>query len=294
MKKAEEYMHKYAEYLHKEKQANIEDITGEDLEYSARTTADSAAGMDQWAPGDLAMLSKKAYERLAKMLNMIEDGSPWPEQLEKARATFLAKDPDNALDPLAYRVILMLPSTYRMWAKARLRHLQPWIAGWSMEEMYAGVEGRGAGDAAYSTAVLLEWCKLHGEEYTGGAADIYKCFDQILRPLLFKILHEAGMPEKALSPYRRFLDVLQVHNTVAGGIGEAYGRPTSIPQGDPMSMMVVALLLRPWLIQMKGMGMQPRILADDLQVISTGSRHLEHFEYAYSKTHEHLEDMRVA
>ena len=58
-----------------------------------------------------------------------------------------------------------------------------------------------------------------------------------------------------------------------------------------MSMMVVALLLRPWLLQMRSLGMQPRILADDLQVISTGSRHLERFEHAYSKTHEHLEDM---
>ena len=37
--------------------------------------------------------------------------------------------------------------------------------------------------------------------------------------------------------------------------------------------------------------MQPRILADDLQVISTGARHLDHFEYAFTKTQEHLEDM---
>ena len=28
-----------------------------------------------------------------------------------------------------------------------------------------------------------------------------------------------------------------------------------------------------------------------MQVISTGTRHLEHFQYAFSKTHEHLEDM---
>ena len=50
-KKAEEYMQKYAEYLHKDKQANIEDITGEDLEYTGRTTADLAAGMDQMGTG---------------------------------------------------------------------------------------------------------------------------------------------------------------------------------------------------------------------------------------------------
>ena len=37
--------------------------------------------------------------------------------------------------------------------------------------------------------------------------------------------------------------------------------------------------------------MRRRILADDLQIISTGTRHLTHFQYAFSKTHEHLEDM---
>ena len=35
----------------------------------------------------------------------------------------------------------------------------------------------------------------------------------------------------------------------------------------------------------------PRILADDLQVITTGPNHLEHFEYVFDLTHEHLEDM---
>ena len=58
-----------------------------------------------------------------------------------------------------------------------------------------------------------------------------------------------------------------------------------------MSMMIVAIILRPWILQMRQLSMTPRILADDLQIISTGTRHLEHFQYAFTKTHEHLEDM---
>ena len=290
--KTEEYMDKYSECLHKEKQANVEDITGEDLETTGRMTGDSAAGMDQWAPGALSMLYKEAYKILANMLNSIEKGSQWPEQVEKARAAFLAKDPDDALNPLSYRVWLMSPSTYRMWSKTRLRHLQPWIAQWTLGEMYAGVEGRVADDAAYSTAVLMEWRKAHGVEHTGGAADIYKCFDQILRPLLYRILKEAGVPERVLGAYRRFLEALQVHNTVAGGIGWGSIRESNEhPARRPHVHDVTTLLLRPWLMQMKGLGMQPRILADDLQIISTGTCHLERFDYAYSKAHEHFEDM---
>ena len=56
-------------------------------------------------------------------------------------------------------------------------------------------------------------------------------------------------------------------------------------------MMIVAIILRAWVVQMKALGVQPRLLADDLQLLSTGTRHLEHFEHAFTKTQEHLEDM---
>ena len=42
---------------------------------------------------------------------------------------------------------------------------------------------------------------------------------------------------------------------------------------------------------MKYMAMKARILADDLQVISVGPRHLENVVVAFDKTHTHLEAM---
>ena len=98
-----------------------------------------------------------------------------------ARAAFLAKEEDSDMDPLDYRVLLMLSSIYRVWGKIRLPQLQPWIATWDLQEIYVGVEGNGANDAAYATAVEIEYCRVHGEDYTGGAADIFKCFDQVKR-----------------------------------------------------------------------------------------------------------------
>ena len=85
----------------------------------------TAAGMDQWAQSDLQELSGLAYQHLADMMNNIEQGAPWPEALLSARAAFLAKDTNDALHPLAYRVLLMLPSIYRTWAKIRLKHVKP-------------------------------------------------------------------------------------------------------------------------------------------------------------------------
>ena len=95
-----------------------------------RGTKETAGGLDQWTPADLRMLAPKAYEALAKMLNEIERGKAWPSQMHNARAAFLPKEATNSQDPLEYRVLLMLPAVYRMWAKARLKHLAPWVRGW--------------------------------------------------------------------------------------------------------------------------------------------------------------------
>ena len=135
-----------------------------------------------------------------------------------------------------------------------------------------------AEEAAYATAVLIENTHLKGEHLSGGAADIFKCFDQILRPLVYLLMKAAGMPSGIIRAYRNFQENLVCHNTLAGCIGQPYKKAASIPQGDPFSMMLVALLLRPWILQMKAMATFPRVLADDLQLIATGPRHADTFQ----------------
>ena len=154
-----------------------------------------------------------------------------------------------------------------------------------------GVGGQGAGDAAYLSAVYLEHCHLNGKEVTGGAADIFKCFDQAMRPLIYELLKAAGMPDKVIKPYIDFQERLQAYNTIAGGIGKPFQKPASIPQCDPLSMMVVALLMRAWVLQMKSLGVKPRVLADDLQILACGEDHLEKFVHAFDMTHAHLAAM---
>ena len=99
--------------------------------------------MGQLDPADLKLLSPEACKRLAAFFNMIEAGAPWPEQLSLTRAAFLAKEEDSDLDPMDYRVLLMLPSVYRRWGKIRLAHLKPWISTWDLQQVYAGIEGNG-------------------------------------------------------------------------------------------------------------------------------------------------------
>ena len=116
---------------------------------------------------------QKAYARLAQMLNCVEAGSNWPSQMNESRAAFMAKDEEDELNPLAYRVLLMAPSIYRMCARAFAAHLQPWIAQWTTPEIFAGMEGQGAEEAAYHASLFLERCQVHGVDFTGGGQQVY-------------------------------------------------------------------------------------------------------------------------
>ena len=69
---AEKYMETYDKFIYKAKKADIEDLAGRDLRITLNDTKETAAGLDQWKPAELKMLSDGALDRLAQMLNTIE------------------------------------------------------------------------------------------------------------------------------------------------------------------------------------------------------------------------------
>ena len=67
--------------------------------------------------------------------------------------------------------------------------------------MFAGTGHNGAEDAWYRTALQFEHAALHHEDISGGTADVFKCFDQVLRSLLFVLLEIGGFPRRILKAY---------------------------------------------------------------------------------------------
>ena len=252
----------------------------------------TAAGLDNWEPAELGMLSLTTFDWLAKLLNMVEDGRPWPDGLQHSKAAYLSKDQNRTDDPLAYRVLMILPASYRRWGTLRLKHLQPWTEKWGLPEMYAGVGSQGAEDAWYALAIHIGHLNLLDEDYTGGTVDIAKCFDQINRELVEQLAIRAGMPRGILSAYMRFQEALLVHNSVAGGIGQGFLRRTGIPQGCPLSMLHMALIMRPWIVMQQIDGNFPKTLADDILLLTTGEeRRLQRFAKGLDATHTYLLDL---
>ena len=95
----------------------------------------------------------------------------------------------------------------------------------------------------------------------------------------------AGMPMGILMAYRRFIERLIVHNVIAGSIGKGYSRRCGLPQGCPLSMQIVALLMRPWILLMRCMHVVPKVLADDVLIVAQGRRMLAMFAHALHATH---------
>ena len=79
-------MHKYGRYIYNQAAEQVEDITAEDVMYACTKCKHSAAGTDLWSPADFSLLSLKAFDHIAQLLNIIEEGFEWPESVLFAKA----------------------------------------------------------------------------------------------------------------------------------------------------------------------------------------------------------------
>ena len=170
--------------------------------------------------------------------------------------------------------------------------MNDWVQSWALPEMFAGVPGRGAVDAWYKVLTRIESLKLDGKDYSGGVADIAKFFDQIRRSLMYKMAEAAGMPPQVLRAYKEYLEALVLYNALAGGMGKPYRKKCGIPQGCPLSMLMVALIMRPWIVMMRTIhGVSCYILADDVLLLAEGASMVGKLAEALNATHEYLNDM---
>ena len=202
---ANAFVLKYKKYIFTSDEFKVGKITLQDLIETCRVNTCSAPGIDGWHPKDLALLSDNALQLIADLMNMIEDGAEWPDSTKIARAVFLPKDPDDIQNPLAYRILKITSGIYRRWGTTRNRQLEEWISKWDLPAINAGVPGKGAQDAWYITALMNEYNKLLKQDTAGASIDVYKCFDQINRPLVYKLAEMAGMPK------RKFRGLFQIY-----------------------------------------------------------------------------------
>ena len=153
------------------------------------------------------------------LFTLVETGAPWPVPLQRGKAVFIAKPNTSWEDPLAFRILLILPYAYRCWAKMRLYHMAPWVRSWATEDMFGLAEGTGAQDAWYRSAVLREEEIVTSRPFSGSCDDIWKAYDGISRQLTMAVACVAGFPRGLARAYIAFHLGLVIHNGLAQGLG---------------------------------------------------------------------------
>lgn len=127
--------------------------------------------------------------------------------------------------------------------------------------------------AWYLTAVVIGYCRAKGIPLSGASVDVHKCFDQPVETLAYKILQEVGSPAGVLQAYINFQEQLTTRFGMGNAVGEAHSHRCGIPQGCPTSMIVIALMMRPWCQMTKQDKVTPRALADYLLLTTQGDTH---------------------
>ena len=78
---------------------------------------------------------------------------------------------------------------------------------------------------------------------------------------------------------------------MGGSLGTPSAKEASIPQGDPLSMMIAALVMRPWAVAMRAKGLAPYRYVDDLLLMASGPDAVGMFAEAMDWTMGYLKDM---
>ena len=219
------FMKLYGQFFTQQQPFQVPPIRGQDLAEAINAMPDNAQGLDGVTKGDLLILSPHCLNYLAKLLEAIEHGAPWPGPVNLARTAFISKGEDD-LSPQGYRGLAILSKLYRMWAAIRLRHCDEWVATWRDPGLFAGCNRPvGAEDAWYLEALFNENARLSGEQVSGASTDIWKCFDQVDIEFLCELLKLAGCPTPITMAYSSFHKAALYHTQRPG----ASGSHTDIP-----------------------------------------------------------------
>eukprot|EP00969_Alexandrium_andersonii_P138206 6112293-Alexandrium_andersonii.AAC.1 len=110
------------------------------------------------------------------------------------------------------------------------------------------------------------------------------------RQVVVLMARAGGVPERIMSPWYRLMQDMSTMNVLADTVGRPYHRATSIPQGCPLSMAWLSLVLRPMLLLVRTCGVVPRALADDVNMYCRGHASWRRVRRASNCAHIYLKD----
>ena len=101
------YLTKYGQFLVRAPSFKVEPLSGSDLFDTVNVADHKAPGFDHWTYAGFSIYPVVAFDPVARLLNMIEDGLSWPLYTLPSKAHALSKNPDAPYDCMEYRFLLI-------------------------------------------------------------------------------------------------------------------------------------------------------------------------------------------
>ena len=228
----EAYMKRYDSFLEPTRpEWALPTLTEADLRSTVTSMASKAGGLDGWDCRALLRLPQQAWSRL---LDVLENGAPWPAVLTHWKLVFIPK-PNKGSDAgipsaLDTRPIAIGPVIYRAYARLRWKQVSHEFAT-TLHQLQIG--GVGKHDAESLVCAILG--EASDREY-GVTLDFKKAFDSADWPLSLHLLQRVGTPRAVLNAVGAMWRQQQRWCTFSKCCDPSpVKNPLGLAQGDPWS-----------------------------------------------------------
>ncbi len=249
---------------------HIPPLAAEDLLEALRNTnKKTAAGLDGWNANDLRMLPLQAWQDMASLLTLVEEGAPWPQGLEQAAVVLLPKNPGSG--PGEQRPIALLSVIYRTWARARGKILRRELHKVLPMAVLGGKPGARVEDIVHELNTHVAYARNRGLQSAAAFLDLSKAYERIHLDLMQAACIKCGVPQCIWDPMIR---MYRAPRRVR--VGEAWSRQVvprcGIPAGCPMAVQMMGIYLSPVIWQIQSLKPAPsiRTFVDDVTVWQHG------------------------
>ena len=207
----------------------------------ARFQSRSARGADSYDHLDLKRMPVSFKEALLGMLEKVEAGEDWPQQLLLGLGHCAPKHLAAATVG-DYRPIIVFSTIYRAWSSLRSTSFLRTLGALAGPRMHGFLPGREAGDVWFQMQALIEASLSDSTLLVGCSTDVEKAFESIPRGPLEKLGAALGLPLDFLSAWFRFLNGCQRRFLIHGCVGEPIPSFSGLPEGCGLSVLGMCLL----------------------------------------------------
>ena len=212
--------------------------------------AKAATGPDGWSRKDLLLMPRDLIQQILNLLQMVEEGQPWPDTMVTGIVHSLEKVP-FATKTSQFRPITIFSLIYRTWSSIRSKQCLQHLIDHVPTKCYGNLPGRQAGQVWWGILQSIEDSHYTGHHLTGAMIDIVKCFNALPRCPLLAVCSHLGIHKGIIKAWMSGLAQMTRRFSIRGGVGPPLKSSTGFAEGCGLSVVAMVasnVLTSQWLL----------------------------------------------